>query len=125
MIKAPPLARVTVALIWLWHGIVPKLIFMHADELAPLTASGFSDAAARKLVTACGCVEVALGVLLLAVWRWRWPLWVTLVAMPLALTGVAVTTPYLLKAAFNPATLNLAMFVLAVIALNPRRETTQ
>lgn len=111
------LARTTVALIWLWHGLVPKLIFLHADELLPLTNAGISPETAKHLVLACGVVEIALGLTLLLRWRSRWPLWVTIIAMPMALVGVAMTAPILLTQAFNPASTNLAMAALAAIAL--------
>jgi hypothetical protein len=35
-------ARVTLALVFLWHGLVPKLLFRHADELALLRDGGLS-----------------------------------------------------------------------------------
>jgi len=111
------LARAAVAFIWLWHGIVPKLIYKHVDELAPLVAAGFSVRSARFGVIGCGWVEVAIGLILLLGWRARWPLWLTLVAMPIALVGVASYAPWLLKGAFNPVSLNVSMFVLATIAL--------
>jgi hypothetical protein len=116
------LARAGAAFIWIWHGIVPKLIFKHADELAPLVAAGFSERSARLQVIACGWVELAIGLTLLLAWRLRWPLWLTLVAMPIALVGVAMYTPWLLKAAFNPVSLNVSMFILATIALLSGRD---
>ena len=111
------LARLTVAFIWLWHGLVPKLIFMHADELSPLTAMGASLQSARLQVIACGWIEIAIGMTVLLWWRARWPLWLTIVAMPVALIGVLLTVPRLFAAAFNPMTLNASMFMLAIIAL--------
>ena len=116
------LARAGVAFIWIWHGVVPKLIYKHVDELAPLVAAGFSERSARLQVIACGWVELAIGLTLLLAWRVRWPLWLTLVAMPIALGGVARYTPWLLKAAFNPMSLNVSMFILATIALLTGRD---
>ncbi len=116
------LARVAVAFIWLWHGIVPKLIYKHVDELAPLVAVGFSERSARLVVIGAGWAELAIGMALLLWWRARWPLWLTLVAMPIALAGVMVYTPWLLKAAFNPVSLNVSMFVLATITLLTGRD---
>lgn len=111
------LARVGVAFVWLWHGLVPKLIFMHPDEVSPLTAAGFSAESARAQVLAAGWVEIAIGLIILICWRVRWPLWLTIVMMPLALAGILMTVPSLLQKAFNPMTLNVSMFLLATIAL--------
>jgi hypothetical protein len=116
------LARVAVAFIWIWHGVVPKLIYRHVDELAPLIALGFSERSARVQVIGVGWVEAALGMILLIAWRARWPVWLTLAAMPVALVGVAIYTPSPPKAAFNPVTLNVSMFTLAAIALLSGRD---
>jgi hypothetical protein len=82
-----------------------------------LRALGLGESAARGFCIGIGCVEVAIGLLLVAVWRSRGLLWLTLVAMPLALVGVALRSPSFLLAPFNPTTLNLAVFALAAIAL--------
>jgi hypothetical protein len=116
------LARLNVAFIWLWHGLVPKLIFMHPDEVSPLMAAEFSAESARLQVIAAGWVEIAIGLIVLLWWRARWPLWLTVVLMPIALVGVALTVPALLQAAFNPVTLNVSMFILATIALLTGRD---
>lgn len=110
-------ARVAVAFVWLYHGVVPKLITRSADEARMLGDAGFSPATAGPVLTAIGWAEVAFGLVVLIVWRARWPLWLTLVLMPLALLGVAVRSPAYLSAAFNPVSLNVAVFALAAIAL--------
>ncbi len=110
-------ARLTLALVWLYQGLVPKVIFRNSDELAMLRAAGLSDSAARGLSVGIGWCEVALGLLLLLAWRSRWPLWFTLVAMPAAALAVALQSPRFLVAAFNPVSLNVAVFALAATAL--------
>ena len=110
-------ARVALAVIWLYQGIIPKLLFASPDELAMLRAGGFSDAAARVVRIGMGWAEVALGLMLLLVWRSRWPVWLTLALMPLATMGVAITSPRFLTMAFNPVALNASIFALAAIAM--------
>jgi hypothetical protein len=110
-------ARVTVAFVWLYHGLVPKLIYRHADELTLLTRSGLGDRAAHAARATLGWAEVLFALVLLFAWCWRWPLWLTLIVMPLALVSVAVSAPLFLVAAFNPVTLNVCVFALAAVAL--------
>src|SRR2546423_936223 len=110
-------ARCTLALVWMYQGIVPKLIFHHADERSMLHAGGLSAPAAQTTLTVIGWCEVAMGLLLILMWRWRWPLWITLTLMPLAAAGVAVTSPSFFAAAFNPILFNATVFALAPIAL--------
>jgi DoxX-like family len=111
------IARLALAFVWLYEGLVPKLIFRHRDEIAMLRSLGLSESSAGKVCAGVGWAEVALGLALLLAWRSRWPLWVTVVAMPLAAIGVALRSPQYLVAAFNPIALNVAVFALAAVAL--------
>ncbi len=106
--------RLALAFIWIYHGLVPKLLLQHPDELALLVRAGVSPAAAPALVRVLGVVEIALGLALLLAWRSRRLLLATIALMLLATAGVAWTSPTSLVAAFNPLTLNLAVAVLAL-----------
>lgn len=111
------LARGVVAFVWVYHGLVPKLIYSHPDELAMLGDLGLSPATARTACVIFGGAEVVFGLLTLALWRARWPLWLTVIAMPLATLGVASQSPRFLTSAFNAMSLNVTTLTLAVIAL--------
>ena len=111
------IARLSVALVWLYQGIVPKLIMHHPDELRMLQDGGVSSSAARPLLTVIGWIELVLGLTLIVAWRARWPLWLTIVLMPAAAIGVIVASPSFTVAPFNPITFNLCVFALALIAL--------
>jgi DoxX-like family len=113
-------ARLTVAFVWLYEGIFPKLIGKHPDELAMLRSAGF--AAAREWCIGIGWAEVGIGLAMLLVWRWRWPLWFTLAAMPLAAVGVAISSPRFLIAPFNPIAFNSAVFALTAIGILAGRD---
>jgi hypothetical protein len=115
-------ARAAVAFVWAWHGVVPKLIARNVDEEKMLWDARISTAASRGIVTAAGWAELGLGLMIVLAWRARWPLWVTIVVMPLALIGVAIHSPAYLTMAFNPVSLNVATFSLAVVALVEGRD---
>lgn len=109
-------ARITVAFIWLYHGLVPKLLFRHADELALLTAGGLSAEAAGTVVTATGWAEILFAAAVLATWRFRAVMLVNIALMVPASVVVAVNAPHYLAAAFNPVSLNAAVVALSAIA---------
>jgi DoxX-like family len=115
-------ARLSVALVWIYQGLVPKLIYRNPSELAMLHALGLSDLAARASCTGIGCIEVAIGLTLLVLWRSAAPLWLTLVAMPVALIAVAIKSSAYLCSPFNPVSLNLSVFALTAIALLINRD---
>lgn len=110
------LARMTLAFIWIYHGLIPKLIIMHPDELLPLTNSGLSEPLAALGVAFAGLAEIAFGLALLVFWNCRPLLLASIPLMLIALFGVGITAPELLTAAFNPVTLNLAVITLSLIA---------
>lgn len=69
-----------------------------------------------------GVIEVAVGLAILVLWRWAWPLWFTLVGMIAATLTVALASPIDLVMPFNAITFNGAVFGLAVIALLNRQH---
>jgi uncharacterized membrane protein YphA (DoxX/SURF4 family) len=106
-------ARVTIALAWIWHGLVPKLLYHAVDERRMLADAGLPVA----VLPWFGWAEIVLGIAMLAGWRWRWTLVVNIVLMAAALVDVALRSPEYVTAAFNPVTLNLCMIALAVVGL--------
>lgn len=108
-------ARVTLALAFLWHGLVPKLLYRHADELALLRDSGLSASAAERMVTIVGVAEVVYGLALLALWRVRALFLPAAAAMVLITPGILASSPRFIPAAFTPVTLNLCVAAVAII----------
>ena len=105
------IARTTIAFVWIWHGLVPKLLFHAADEQRMLTEAGVPVA----VLPWFGAAEVLFGLAMLAGWRVRGLLLLNIVLMTAALAGIIVKSPEYLSAAFNPVTLNLLVAALAVV----------
>lgn len=112
------LARISVALVWIWHGLVPKLIYHHADELTMLHQANVSS----SLLPVLGVLEIVMGVLVLLTWRRRVTLFASALLMVLATIGVAIRSPQFLSAAFNPVSLNFSVFALCVVGLLAERS---
>jgi uncharacterized membrane protein YphA (DoxX/SURF4 family) len=111
--------RVTVAFIWIYHGLIPKLLWKSADELAMLKAAGVESGG---ILRAVGVSEILFGLALLVFWRSRALLVVTGVTMTAALIVIGVTSAAYFTAAFNPVTLNVAMIALCAIGLLSGRD---
>ena len=109
------IARGALVFVWLYHGLVPKLLFRNVDEFRMMSrVPGISTVAGVALA---GLLEVCFGIVMLLLWKSRWPLWLTILFMMLAMVGVAISSPEYLSGAFNPVTLNLSVAALAAIAL--------
>jgi uncharacterized membrane protein YphA (DoxX/SURF4 family) len=116
------LSRGTMAFIWFYHGLVPKLLYHDKIELDLLGRIGTPPESLQTAATVAGVGEVLFALLLVVLWRHSWPLWVTLVLMLVGIPVVAISAPAYLTAAFNPLTLNLAIAVLALIAIISGRD---
>ncbi|HYH83247.1 MAG TPA: DoxX-like family protein [Longimicrobium sp.] len=108
-------ARVTLALVFLWHGLVPKLLYRHPDEQELMRDSGLSAERAASMVMWIGVAEVAYALVLLLAWRIRSLLLVATVAMAVITPGIMIGSPRFTPAAFTPVTLNLCVAALGVI----------
>src|SRR4051812_41592462 len=116
------ICRLTVAFVWVYQGLVPKLLFANADESAMLADAGWSAESINAAVRWAGISEIAFGVLLIAAWRVRTLFAMTIVLMLVAIAFVGSESPRYLSAAFNPITLNLPMVALSVIGLLCRKD---
>jgi hypothetical protein len=105
-------ARCGLGLLWLYQGIVPKLLVADGEvELA--AASGFGSP--EIVVLVAGIAEVALGSIFLLVPRWRWPYLLTAIAMAPLAALIAITDPSRFGEPFNPFAVNVLALALAVV----------
>jgi hypothetical protein len=105
------IARPMIAAIWIWHGLVPKLIFRNVDEMTMLSQAGVALTALPWL----GAAEIFLGMFVLCTWRWRSVFAANALLMLVATATVATRSPAYLRSAFNPVTLNAGMTALSLI----------
>ena len=117
--------RGAIAFVWLYQGLVPKLLGPHHDEMTMTLALGVTPAAATVVAYAAGSCKAILGVAMLALRRQAWPLWLTIALMVCLLGYASWAAPWLLLGAFNPVTSNVAVAALALVALILRRHETR
>jgi uncharacterized membrane protein YphA (DoxX/SURF4 family) len=104
-------ARLSIATIWIWHGLIPKLLYQQIDERTMLAQAGMPVG----LLPWIGVLEVLFGALILYGWSWRSIFLANIAFMVLVTVAVALNSPVYLTAAFNPVTLNLAMIALSIV----------
>lgn len=116
------IAVLTLAFVWIYHGLVPKLLAPDTGEIKLLRAAGADFGHARLVVTLLGLGEIAMGLATLRAWRSRRPFLVTLLAMPALTLGALVSDVGAFARPFNPLTLNLGLMALAAVALLTRHD---
>lgn len=114
---AATLARLCVAFVWFYHGLVPKLLGPDAIELGMNQSLGLSLQAATHLAYTAGIMEIMLALAICIFWRKHWPLWLSILGMLGLLLFVSIMQPSLLTGSFNPLTMNLCTAALSYSAM--------
>ncbi|TSB47674.1 DoxX-like family protein [Alkalicoccobacillus porphyridii] len=102
--------------IWLYHGLVPKLIAVHPEEVMMMQrALGSSSEVAIIAVNILGIFELFIAVIWLLYRNKRQLFLLQIIGFPILTITSAFIMPELASAPFNPITFNLALTVLSVI----------
>ncbi|HEY3227319.1 MAG TPA: DoxX-like family protein [Planctomycetota bacterium] len=109
------IARTTLAFVWIYQGLVPKILFPDTGELEIFRSTGVYPGEALTGVVLLGAAQALLGVFHLIAWRSRAPLWLGLIALALLGGGGLITRPDLFILPFNPASLIAMMLSLTAI----------
>lgn len=107
-------ARAMLAFVFIYHGLVPKILWLSTTEAALATAHGLY---APIISPIAGLGEILLGGALLFLRRTLFPVYAAIGALVLLLLDVMIMMPALLSEAFNPVTLNLAVIFIAYVVI--------
>ncbi len=108
------LCRGALAFTWLYHGLVPKILFPSVNELQILRSAPLMSNASPSTAAFVGLLEVAWAVALLLTWNRRGVLGANAI-LALGLNAVVLWQPSTLTEPFTPVTLNLCMFTLSIV----------
>ncbi|AHM61569.1 hypothetical protein D770_16575 [Flammeovirgaceae bacterium 311] len=110
------IASAVLGLVWIYQGLVPKLLFPHTGELSLLEQSGLFPGFEYGVIIGIGLMEILFGCCLL-LFRNKPVHYLNMLALGVLGAGAAFSNPQVLLAPFNPATLNLALIGLSLICL--------
>jgi uncharacterized membrane protein YphA (DoxX/SURF4 family) len=111
------IARISLAFVWIYHGLVPKILFQDADEVRMLARSGVPPGSVTTALFLIGVGEALLGLAFLFPRSGRMPFLVSLAFLAVAtLLSITVFSEYL-TGAFNPITLNVLGISLSIVGL--------
>ena len=116
------LARVTLAFVWIYQGLGPKLLYPHTGEVEIVRAANPPLLSAEGWVGTIGVLEIVYGLVILFLVRAKWVLKLNIVVLGVLTVGAFISTPVLFIEPFNPVAINVAMIGLAGIALIAMRD---
>lgn len=109
------ISRIIVSLSWVFHGLVPKLIYIAPLEYEMTSSLGFSESITLILIKLAGVSEIIFGLVLWLFYKNRFVVASSIVGLLFLIVAVAVLTPHLLFEAFNPITTNIPLIGLSLI----------
>ena len=110
------ISRISIAVIFLYHGVVPKLLFANSQEVM-MNEALMPFVPEKVALISSGVAEVIYAVLLIVFYRSKKLLYPAIGFATLVTPALLITVPELFKNAFNPFSINLALVCLCVINL--------
>ena len=118
------ISRVALSLIWIYHGIIPKIIFRNDQEV--LMNNVFIPFIQQNLaLTFTGIVEVIYGLALIVFIKSQMILYPSIFFSIAATIAILCKLPELFTNAFNPFSINIAVCALSIIniiAINDQQK---
>jgi hypothetical protein len=110
-------ARYFLAFIWIYQGLIPKLLFKDSGELEILRATGIFSGYEEIILTIIGIAEIIFGLAFLFTPPNKIIYHLNNLALVFLGLGAIFSQPKIFTDPFNPATLTLAMIGLAIAGL--------
>lgn len=114
---AHAVARAGLVFVFAFHGLVPKLLGPHPDEVRLMAATGIPDGLVGGAIVALGVAQLLLAIWLIAGLHRAGPAIIGGAFAIGASIGIVMTSPEELVAAFGPVSLNVAVLALAAVDL--------
>ncbi len=110
------LANLALGLIWIYQGLIPKILFPETGETEMLRQSGLFSGNESSIVLVIGWIEIAFGFVILLVHKKIIHI-LNIIALLILGAGSLMSSTEIFTYPFNPFSLNLSMIVISVIAI--------
>lgn len=109
--------HICLAVLWIYQGLVPKLIYHAADEQYLWQAQGVDEMVMLFMIEISGYIEIIFGSLFLILRQAKILHVLNIAGMGALTLLIYVTDLRYFQQAFNPFVMNLAMGMLSIVAL--------
>lgn len=107
----------SLAILWIYQGLIPKILFQADDERRIWMLQGFNDQAAISLMQYSGAIEIIFGALFLTGYKTLALHYLNIVGMLGLSFLILIVAPHYFTQAFNPFVMNIAMLALSLTAI--------
>jgi uncharacterized membrane protein YphA (DoxX/SURF4 family) len=115
--KSLQIIHMSLATLWIYQGLVPKILFQANDEIQIWRMQGFNPNTAIHLMQYSGVMEILFGCLFLCGYKSRLLHRLNILGMlGLSFLILGIYPQYFMQA-FNPFVMNVAMAALSLTAL--------
>lgn len=119
------LIQITLAGLWIYQGLIPKILFQSTAEIAIWQNMGLELPLAKMCVAISGLIEIMFGCTFLIWQRAVFLHQLNIVGLSGLLLLIMLTDPMQLSTAFNPVVMNTAMITLSMLAIQLLKLRTQ
>ncbi|MDX5339380.1 MAG: DoxX-like family protein [Cyclobacteriaceae bacterium] len=110
------LVNLTLGIIWIYQGLIPKILFTDSGEIEILKESGLFNGYEEDILTIIGLAEIAFGIALILIQKK--PLqYLNILGLLFLTFGAIFSDLMIFTLPFNPFSLNISMIALSVIAI--------
>lgn len=117
LLKSVLTINASLAIIWIYQGLVPKIIYRVIEEQIFWRALGVEEFLVFTLIQLSGIVEIIFGGLFIFFIKSRAMHYLNILAMIFFCMIVFILYPHHYGSAFNPFVMNFTMAMLSVVAL--------
>ena len=114
--------RVSLGLVWLYEGLVPKLLFVRPDEIDLVRRSGFWIRTPQLTLQLLGAAQVAFAIWLLAGFAERLAVALATIGMAVLIALVAIGNPWMLTDPYGALIKDLCLIACAFTVWRLRAE---
>ena len=116
-------SRMTLAFVFIYHGLVPKIIWLSSVEVSLANAHNFGFSA-ELISTIAGVMEIVLGLCIVLLRKSLTPIYIAIIMLVALLVDVVFVMPMLLVDAFNPVTINISSIVVGYLIVITQQNST-
>lgn len=109
-------SSLALSLVWIYQGLIPKLLFTNTGEIEILKQSGLFGGNEKNVLTLIGFAEIIFGFIILLIHKKSVHI-ANIIALLLLIAGAIFSNPVIFTFPFNPFSLNVSMIALSIIAI--------